>query len=104
MERQPDVGGLSTVTRRRSGDTTYDVFYEIETHCKTHHFTIFYGNIEEQGRPQAVWDREEDPLWESFLSIAKSVDVRTVYLIVPSSQATKFSRFAHGYGALILRR
>jgi hypothetical protein len=80
MERQRDTGGLTTVTRRRSGDTTYDVFYEIETHCKTHHFTIFYGNIEEQGHPQAVWDREEDPLWESFLSIAKSFDVRTVYL------------------------
>jgi hypothetical protein len=72
--------GITTQTRRRRGDTTYDVFEDIESFCKTHHFTIFYGSIEQQGYPQASWDREEDPRWETFISLAKSFDVRTIYL------------------------
>lgn len=80
MNAEPDDGMLSTETKRRRGDTTYDVFHEIEAHCKTHHVTSFYGSIEEQGFPSAIWDREEDPRWESFLSLAKSFDVRTIYL------------------------
>lgn len=79
MEPQSD-GGLTTETRRRRGDTTYDVFEDIELYCKTHHFTIFYGSIEQEAYPQAIWDREEDPRWETFISQAKSFDVRTIHL------------------------
>ena len=80
MSPEANDGGLSTETRRRRGDTTYDVFEEIESYCKSHHFTIFYGSIENEGFPKAVWDRDEDPRWDSFLALAKSFDVRTIYL------------------------
>jgi hypothetical protein len=80
MCSEPDGGMLTTETKRRRGDITYDVFDEIESYCKTHHFTIFYGTVENEGFPKAVWDRDEDPRWESFLSLAKSFDVRTIYL------------------------
>ena len=80
MAPESDHGGLTTETRRRRGDTSYDVFDEIEAYCKTHHFIIFYGSIENEGFPKAVWDRDEDPRWESFLSLAKSFDIRTIYL------------------------
>ena len=79
MEQEGD-SGISTETRRRRGDTTYDVFEDIESYCKTHHFTIFYGGIEHEGYLQASWDREEDPRWETFISLAKSFDVKTIYL------------------------
>jgi hypothetical protein len=80
MAPEREAGGLSTETKRRRGDTTYDVFEDIESYCKTHHFTIFYGTIEDKGFPKAVWDRDEDPRWESFLSIARSFDIKTMYL------------------------
>ena len=80
MSPESNDGGLSTETKRRRGDTTYDVFEDIESYCKSHHFTIFYGSIENEGFPKAVWDRDEDPRWDSFLSLAKSFDVRTIYL------------------------
>ncbi len=80
MNPESNHGGLTTETKRKRGDTTYDVFEEIESYCKTHHFTIFYGTIEDKGFPKAAWDRDEDPRWESFLSIAKSFDTKTMYL------------------------
>jgi hypothetical protein len=80
MNQESEHGGLTTETRRRRGDTTYDFFEDIESYCKTHHFTIFYGTIENEGFPKAVWDRNEDPRWESFLSIARSFDIKTMYL------------------------
>ena len=34
-------------------------FYEIEGYCNAHHFTIFHGALDEEGLPQAAWNREE---------------------------------------------
>jgi hypothetical protein len=79
MRQEPD-SKLSTDTPPHPNYATHEVFDEIEAYCRTRHFTIFHGAVQEEGSPQAVWNLEQNPRWEDFLDVAEALEVRVVYL------------------------